>query len=533
MSCPIKRIVQLTNPIQSSPIRIIDETNTDVTLSCSFSWSTDTICWTNWVDYNTYISITKNIESDFYLRILISGSLNQVIINGVDTTCYSICIDSTNPFLSDFCGSQTLFQPYNNLDCALLLQSQLSDSIICMFGIPVYYFKVQPREDSIDYTFKEFKMHDVVDVKQVKLMIQDGQLPSSNPKLNEFDFDWEVDWETEISKNQFAKAFGDNAYPTSNDFIYIPMMKRMWEVNAAYDEKQEGLLWRATTWKLQLVKYNDAKNVISEGFDDIIDNWITNTYEEKFGIPEEHEQRSTGGDAIDAPKYAANNLYNIYKEDAMRKQISSSISFNDVTICHRNNIVARNEYIFASPDDMVIYQNGICGDSGTIEFIIETNDKFDKSINKTILQFGEIDIKLIGSRLNVLDMNVNLDPNSIYMVIYRWDRKRYIVELNVYKQTCRSDLPKYSIRPEMYYFDFEKPVYEHTREYFNDYSLSQPKHCQVLGWPLKMSNIKLYNTYMTREDAILESIKYTTTHQNCIINDLARRVNDRRGYAIR
>ena len=39
----------------------------------------------------------------------------------------------------------------------------------------------------------------------VKIMIEDGQMPSSNPKLNDFDFDWEVDWDTEISKTQFAK----------------------------------------------------------------------------------------------------------------------------------------------------------------------------------------------------------------------------------------------------------------------------------------------------------------------------------------
>ena len=88
-------------------------------------------------------------------------------------------------------------------------------------------------------------------------MIKDGAMPSSNPKLTEFDFDWETDRETEISKTQFATAFGDEAYPKFGDFIYIPMMGRMWDVNAAYDEKNEGLMWRSTTWKLQLVKYSD------------------------------------------------------------------------------------------------------------------------------------------------------------------------------------------------------------------------------------------------------------------------------------
>ena len=74
MSCPIKRIIQLTEAIQYCPLKILDELSVDVTNQCRFSWSTDTVCWTNWVDYNTYKKKKKNIESDFYLRILISFS---------------------------------------------------------------------------------------------------------------------------------------------------------------------------------------------------------------------------------------------------------------------------------------------------------------------------------------------------------------------------------------------------------------------------------------------------------------------------
>ena len=85
----------------------------------------------------------------------------------------------------------------------------------------------------------------------------------------------------------------------------------------------------------------------------------------------------------------------------------------------------------------------------------------------------------------------------------------------------------------MYYFDFENPVFEHTREYFKDYTNSSPQLCQIQGWPLKMCNIKLYNQYLPLKEAILESTKYSTTNQNCTINDLARKLNTGRGYAIR
>ena len=67
------------------------------------------------------------------------------------TSDYTLSIDGSGTFINDFCGSTNLFQPYNNLDCAYNLQQQLSDSVACMFGIPVYYFRAEPQRDTVDY----------------------------------------------------------------------------------------------------------------------------------------------------------------------------------------------------------------------------------------------------------------------------------------------------------------------------------------------------------------------------------------------
>lgn len=226
-----------------------------------YSWSSDGVCWTNWTNIHNYNHICSKLEGDFFLRVLFTGGITMVKYNGVIVNCYNITLDTSNVFLQDFCSNTNLFQPYNNLDCALQLQQQLSDSIVCMFGIPIYYFRVVPQVDTADYTFKEYVMHNVESVKQLKLMIPDGQMPSSKPIFSEMDFDWEVDWDVELGKSQFANAFGDEVFPKQRDLIYIPMMKRMWEVNSAYDEKNEGLMWRSTTWKLALVKYNEKSNI--------------------------------------------------------------------------------------------------------------------------------------------------------------------------------------------------------------------------------------------------------------------------------
>ena len=542
MGCSIKRIIQLSNAINYIPIKITDDLNKDISNNCSYSWSTDGVCWTGWSTYSEYNTIVSNIETDFYLRILLTGSFGKLFLGDVATTCYNISIDSSNVFLKDFCGESNLFQPYNNLDCALQLQTQMSDSIVCMFGIPVYYIRVEPNEESADYTFKEYVLHNVVDIKQIKLMIPDGQMPSSNPKLTEFDFDWETDWETEISKTQFARAFGDAAFPKQRDFVYIPMMKRMWEVNSAYDEKNEGLMWRSTTWKLALVKFNDSTNVNGNQFEDVIDNWVVNKYEDLFGNVEKNEQeRQTASGQITAPVAVATNLYNIFMEDAVRKQYTKQgVTILEKQFSHRSNIVARNIYKFNNYDNHegeVIYQKGICGEEGTVSFILETPGKFDKTIEeKNIITFGEVDIKMKYESdkfiLGFNNLKCELKPFTTYMIILKWNRNNFITELNAYEYLHDEKVPAYMLRTGMYWFDFEHPI-SSSGPYNNDYIMTKPMDCKIHAWPIFLTNIKYYNRYLNNEEAIKESIKYTTNHEACVINDLARPIDSGHGYTVK
>lgn len=538
MACNIKRILQLKEAIQYQEIRVWDSNDAPIHETCMYSWSTDGVCWTSWANFDTYNRVCKNIEGDFFLKVLLFGSFSKISVGGQLTKCYNICVDSTNPFLSDFCEGSNLFQPYNNLDCALLLQQQLADSVVCMFGIPIYYFRTNPVEGATDYTFKEHFLHNVVDVKQLKLMIQDGQMPSSNPKLTEFDFDWEVDWETEISKTQFAKAFGDEAYPKYQDFIYIPMMKRMWDVNAAYDEKNEGLLWRSTTWKLALTKYNDSTNVDAGVFEGLIDDWVQ-TYDETFEEIEKNEQmRETGATPLSSPTFAATNLYDIFMEDAVRKQYTKQdITILDKNFNHSSTVVGRNLYKPKNENGCITYQKPICGDCGTLSFILETGATLQGKFERDILNFGNVQIRVQYNdkkfELKFGELNAILEPFKTYMVIAKWNRHTFSSELCIYNYIHPDNIPVYKVRPEMYKFDFETPLCESVGIYNNDYNMMKPMPCQIHPFPMCMTNVKFYNIYLGKEESIKESLKYTTKHDNCIINDLARPLDSGHGYAVR
>lgn len=536
MSC-LKRILQLKEAIQYQSIRLFDEQQ-EITTLCLYSWSIDGICWTSWANHEMYDMICKNIESDYYLRVLINGSFKSISLNDVYTNCYSICLDTSNIFLREFCEESNLFQPYNNLDCALQLQEQLSDSIVCMFGIPIYYIQINPNEDSADYTFKEYSLHKVQSIKQLKLMIPDGTMPSSNPKLTEFDFEWEIDWDTELSKTQFAKAFGDTAYPKSGDCIYIPMMKRMWEVNAAYDEKNEGLLWRSTTWKIALVKYSDSTNVDVNMFGDLIDNW-TQTYEDVFDTYETNEQeRQSGFSQINVQEYAPTNLYDIFMEDAIRKQYTKhDVIINEKQYNQRGTIIGRNIYKFKNPTGMITYQKPICGDSGMISFILETQgNTLDKTYK--LLEFGNINIELEQAgkdKYNIIFNNMKQEIGcfSSYIICIKWNKATFNSELCIYPYTHKEGIPLYRLKPELYWFDFENPTCEQVSAYNNDYNIRKEMICKLHAYPCWITNIKYYNRYLDKEEGIKEMLKYITQHESCIINDVAKPIEMNHGYTVR
>ena len=540
MGCGIKRIIKFNQAITSMPIKVFDNLKTDITHSCMFSWSSDSVCWTSWTSYDNYLRITKNIESDFYLRILISTGLTDIVLNNCITTDYTISVDSSNIFLTDFCGETNLFQPYNNLDCALQLQQQLADSVVCMFGIPVYYFRAEPKRETVDYTFKEYVLHNVVSVKQIKLMIKDGAMPSSNPKLTEFDFDWETDWETEVSKSQFAAAFGDEAYPKYGDFIYIPLMQRMWDVNAAYDEKNEGLMWRSTTWKLQLVKYSESTAYNKSDFDDLIDSLIPKTYDNTFGQIERIEQeRISQTPQVIAPMFAATNLYDIFMEDAIRKAYTKNdIAIIEKQYSHRSNIVGRNMYRFKNENACITYQKGICGDEGTLMFILETPGSFTDILDRDIIQFGNLRINMTWTN-NKFNLSCNsgltaeLEPFKSYLCIIKWNQSNFIISMQIYSYNHREDIPIYKLRPEMYWFSFDSPYYSNIGNYDTELNMSCELPCQVHAYPLQLTNIKYYNKYLDETEATTEAIKYTTNHKSCVFNDLARPINSGHGYAVK
>lgn len=532
MSCTIYRVITLRQAIEAAEVSVLDGKE-DIRQECSWSWSADGICWSPWAAYRDFLRITPLLESDFYLRIRSSRKIDAVLVGGCLINDWSMSLDQTNIFLQDFCSSPSLFQPYQGMDCALLLQKQLADQVVCIFGIPIYYVVVDPDADSADYTFKEYVLHGVKDIKQIKLMLEDGRLPSSNPTLGELDFTWESDWGVELSKTQFGKAFGDTAFPKRRDLVWVPMMKRLWMVNSAYDEKAEGLLYRSTTWKLSLIKYTEDTAIDQGGFEGIIDSWTKNKYDELFHWREMEEvSREGGADPLDTPDHAATNTYPAFLEDSVRASFTPDyINIYDKQYLHLSTVAARNVYSASSDQGLITYQRPICSPDGTITMIIETGSLKEDVGWRAVMRAGEVAVEANYDQaqgsydLRLGAMEASLRPLSVYIAIITWQKATRSAAMSIFQQINAN-----TRRPS---FDFERPVYEGTDLYNEDWDIRGPHQIALSPWPLMLTGIKVYEEALGWEASLKESIKYLTTRPSCLVNDQARPLDLGHGYSIR
>ena len=540
----IDRVIVLKDTITFCPPTLLIN-DVDITGRCMFAYSQDRVNWSCWYNYKEYISNSKALGTDFYLRILFREAivpslyLNNILIN---PDCYTVSIFYTNPFLNDPCSiiAGSGFDLYTGWECAMMMQQQLSDQVICMIGIPIYYFRVVPDTDTKSFTFKEYTLHNIDSVKQIKMIFPDGSMPSSKPTISEWDMEFEVDWEVELSKTQFATAFGTDAFPKQRDFIWVPLQKRMYMVNTAYEEKNENFMWRAVTWKLSLVKWQEQSNIDQGEFEDVINDLIVNKYNDVFERGENREGELTGTLQVSPVPYTASTLYPVENSDYLRKQITlDTMKIESRQINHGNIVVAKNQYICYT-DSLISYQKDWCGvDEGTISLIFDTPELkafsnpelVDKT--KTLLNIGNYKLNIRNTDILIGDQTLKIEPGKTYILYIRWRRDLNEMEATLVKQV-HPDIPSYKLKPTMYRFDFNGELSEvqNVTATLDPGLNGGPSKVELRCWPLRVCNFKLYNRYIDN-DSLDEILKYATKDEGCIINDQARPVLSDNGYSVR
>lgn len=523
--CGVRQILNINeyafNDI--SILQIFNECGNEYDISkLEFSYSLDNVCWSCYYDYNTFLELVADINQDYYLRIKISGSISEVKINGETHTSISTQIDSSCKF-GNTTVSSNLYNPYINMDSAIELYQSMTDMVSNVVGIGCYYIKLSPNQNSRDLTFKEYALMGVESIKQIKIIITDNQMPSSKPEFNDFGLDWQSDWEVEVSKQIFATAFGINAQPIEGDLIYIPMMKRMWMLNSAYEEKKDAFMWNTTTFKLVLVKYQEKDSVDLGDAEGFVNSLVKNKYEDLFG---DEENVGSGFDSANNDAIYQGRLYNIYESDAIRKSLDlDNIEIVAKSLYYKGTLISDMQYELKGlqKSKQIEYQVKFCGDSGTISFIFTSKRNV---LRYEFITIGNLKIRIEQSGTGVILTNINsgvalkLNNGETYFILLRWSKSLNIVEFSASKYTWNKDIPLYKLQPSHYLFDVENRKKD-IKKYNDEMIVNDKSSVIVNNFAGELTNFKLFDTYVDDEMLILQMYP---THNHLIINDTARKL---------
>lgn len=531
-TCAPEQIVTLDYAVDDFSLLRIFNGRTPYCNECiKWAYSTDGVIWSCWMSYDEAANILFESQTDYYIRAKVKGGITSLTYDNNPLSDYNTSLATCFDF-SSLQNVANNYNPYANLEGAVGLYQYLTDSISNTIGIPIYYIKLTPNIDSRDFTFKEYALMGVEAVKQIKLMVQDGMMPSSKPEFSEFGFDFSTDWETEISKSVFASAFGNTAKPMEGDLIYIPMMKRMWMVNGAYEEKNEGFMWQSSTFKVALVKYEDKGSVDLGDAQEFVDSLVKTKYDDLFG---NDENIQSGQLTVESPAHAADPLYPIFESDAIRKYVKMTIqsgadpykSLNTRLISSpkysKGIVIAENMYDWTGVSDeaYIIYQHPYCGTDLTLSCILTLGNRYCQG---TIFSIGNIDITIdltpTVCYIKVFELgSIKLDPNKTYFVIIRWSKGMNLLELSAVEYSAPSGMPAYMVQPFHMNFDvnnMKSSVYKYDIEL----EVYEKSEVTTYSFDGKITNIKLYDTYIDDNSELLQMLP---TNQHLLINDVARK----------
>jgi hypothetical protein len=207
----------------------------------------------------------------------------------------------------------------------------------------------------------------------------------------------------------FQSIFGNTAHPRHRDFLYFPLINRMFEVQGSYLHR--GFMMTPTYWKVSLKKFNpNIDMLLTDDTRHFLDNVVQNA-EDLFGdqverdiqdatMPEQYQTISTRFDSsrnaihpdlrIRALKYNYNHaklIENYYDLSAIDTVEEIAILTNDTvpvqTSINLSNLPSINMNVQKSYDTVLSYQDSGLFKSWKNNALITT----DKNIKGTDSEF--------------------------------------------------------------------------------------------------------------------------------------------------
>jgi len=536
-SVPTNNQLILTEQIQftASDLEYYKPTDSNTFFDYEFRWSQTGSTFSEFHVLNKtqglgdLLSLPFNPEKPLYIdtkfevsQITPGNSLAILSIDYIYTdasgniiSCPNVCFDDAECDSFGYNGCANIqvtcddnqFQPYK-LDKSNNLYKQLVNIASDIFGHEVQYFRTEPDLRTSDVILMEYSLHNVVAQDTLKILVPDNEFPSEANTYDIFGIEY-AEFEIHITAAEFEKVFGSGKKPRNKDYMYIPLINRMYEVNSLSiaDEFNKTKSY----WRIKLVKYQERTSVFKNEFEEATDN-LTTGIEEIFGeqIGAEYE-KNTKPDQFQTVSTS-------YK-DGIREFISKDLSIIDFDLKNRWTVVSKNYYDLteiALGDNVLQYDTiSKVEPNQNIAFTGWFKPQFDASSTEEYFLFGD-NTALTGYKMYIsnttfkimvngdtieLTHNISLDSNKWYSYIINISNEFLTTGVYIYSLDLQSNVLSAGSLPQSgsnnLVLEFDKII-----QNVSPISWDSPSKYILRGNDMYMTNIRVFNTPIELEQHI-------------------------------
>ena len=299
-----------------------------------------------WIDVKAEVHRLSTLHS----LSLLSVTFELETADGTIQSCPQLCTDCTDPYLAGCTNvvidcTDPVYDPYS-LSKPTAIYSELSELGAKMWGHDTQYFRVEPDQRSRDVVLMEYSLYNVKEQGNLKIMVPDNEMPTREFQYDIFGMGFE-DFEIHITKGQMEAAFGAGIHPRPRDYMYIPIMNRMYEVSSVSlaDEFNQTM----TYWRVMLRKYEErTSSIVEDGsaIEQQLDDLYTGV-EEVFGAEQKDEYEKTT---------KSTQYQTVFSEvgDGVRDRIHNTLTISDKELRNKWTILSKNHYDLESVKDLGI-----------------------------------------------------------------------------------------------------------------------------------------------------------------------------------
>lgn len=126
-----------------------------------------------------------------------------------------------------------------------------------MYGFTVIWFHTSPK--ATNHTLVNHFLKDVVSIKRININLPNNEIPQDRSVYTEWDIQLEGEFVTNVVDSLFKQAFGETEIPLQKDFMFFPLMNKMYRVSSV--QPKNGFMGKVGWWEVFFTKFEDDASI--------------------------------------------------------------------------------------------------------------------------------------------------------------------------------------------------------------------------------------------------------------------------------